>query len=220
MHGECTDSVCLDSFLSLLTFCIYTVPLYCVQGDTLLGYNVHGTKDVKGDSPEEMGDNLAAVNLGTGFVAQRLHAFQSYYGTSTCVQATSGDIKCFGANYWQQLGFGTGDDRGEYDEDMGDNLPFADLGTVFTQSGKILAGGSGRSKHVCAYEENTALSDEVLMKCWGYAGNKALGVETGSYGTPNMGDDLPFAPLGYTVVPVCDVDEMHGVNWHNLVWIH
>ena len=59
-------------------------------------------------------------------------------------------------NDWYNLGDGTSQHRGDYSDEMGDNLTAVDLGTNFVPI-DIQAGLS----HVCAM----TLSKEV--KCWG-----------------------------------------------------
>ncbi len=73
-----------------------------LQGQLGLGDNNH-----RGDQPNEMGDALPIVDLGATPVA-RLFAG----GDDTCVQLTSGAIKCWGDNNIGQLGIGTMSDMG------------------------------------------------------------------------------------------------------------
>ena len=54
-----------------------------------------------------------------------------------------------------QLGYGDTDDRGDDSNEMGDNLPYVDVGGTVVQ----LALGQA---HTCA------LLDNGKVKCWGY----------------------------------------------------
>jgi alpha-tubulin suppressor-like RCC1 family protein len=140
----------------------------------------------RGDRPNEMGDNLPAVNLGTGRTAVAITA--SY--TETCALLDNGSVKCWGQNDFGQLGLGNRIPRGGAPGDMGDNLPAIDLGTGRTAV-SISTGGD----HTCAVLDNGS------VKCWGYnsIGQLGLGVFPPVWkgDDPNeMGDNLPAVDLG------------------------
>ena len=78
-----------------------------------------------GDEPNEMGDNLPAIDLGTGIIPQSM---VSGY-THTCVLFTNQKIKCFGRGNYGPLGYGDSNSRGDAPGEMSDNLPFVELGT-------------------------------------------------------------------------------------------
>lgn len=64
-----------------------------------LGWNYYGQlgqgdTDNRGDGPNEMGNNLEFVDLGTDFAVQDV----ACGGYHTCVLSTSRDMKCFGRN--------------------------------------------------------------------------------------------------------------------------
>lgn len=125
----------------------------------------------RGALPAQMGDNLPYVNLGTGLSVVSLAAIPA----ATCALFSNSKVKCWGANYGGRLGYGDEVDRGVAPNQMGDNLPFVDLGTGRTV--KALFGGASGP---CAVLDNDTL------KCWipGVAGPTA------------MGDSLPVLPLG------------------------
>ena len=100
------------------------------------GLNANGqiglgdNKDAKlniGDGPNEMGDNLPAINFGsnktpTGITMGQYHA---------CAIFSDNSIKCWGSNTGGQLGLGdiTGNNLniGDGPDEMGDNLPTVKL---------------------------------------------------------------------------------------------
>ena len=53
-----------------------------------------GNKNDLGDGPNEMGDNLFIINLGSGKTAKAISA--GYY--HTCVLLDNDQVKCFGSN--------------------------------------------------------------------------------------------------------------------------
>ena len=94
----------------------------------------------------------------------------------TCAQLDNGKVKCFGYNLYGQLGYGNGgndNNRGDNSGEMGDNLPYVDVG------GTVVQLGLGQS-HTCA------LLDNEKVKCWGNSFVGQLG-----YGDKNnRGDNL------------------------------
>src|SRR5262249_7071077 len=135
-----------------------------------------------------MGDNLPAVNLGTGRVTLELAAGRAF----TCARLDNGQVKCWGENGIGSLGVGDTIDRGGSPLEMGDNLPAVDLGAGRTAL-KTVAGRA----HACARLDNSQ------VKCWGdnkfaqiglgdNAGSRLrIGDEAGE-----MGDNLPAVDLG------------------------
>jgi alpha-tubulin suppressor-like RCC1 family protein len=72
-----------------------------------------------------MGDLLPAANLGTGRFARTVITGERY----TCAALDNNGVKCWGWNPQGQLGLGALGDRGGAPGQMGDNLPFVNLGT-------------------------------------------------------------------------------------------
>jgi alpha-tubulin suppressor-like RCC1 family protein len=162
-----------------------------------------GTTANIGVDPGQMGDDLEPIDLG-GTAVTAVSA-----GTGdTCAILTGGGLKCWGDNFYGQLGLGDWTNRGDAANEMGTNLPFVNMGTGRT----VLKVASGGGYH-CAVLDNGG------VKCMGrndVAGN--LGVVTwcqdvaanagpcgGSYTfalrgyglAPNQtGDNLPFLNLG------------------------
>ncbi|HEX4924220.1 MAG TPA: hypothetical protein VFV50_09040 [Bdellovibrionales bacterium] len=132
-----------------------------------LGY---GDRAARGDDPGEMGNNLPFVNLGTNERVVQVSIGYSF----TCALLESRRVKCWGLNEVGQLGLGDTKTRGDDPDEMGDRLPFVDLGTGMIAIG-IASGGS----HTCAKLLNGTL------KCWGFNRSGQLGYDD----TVNRGDD-------------------------------
>src|SRR3569832_2245523 len=140
--------------------------------------------DIIGNSPGELGDGLAALNLGTGRTGTAI-AVGDYHA---CALLDTGQVKCWGDGYSGQLGLGDTRRRGYSEKDMGDALPAVQLGTGHTAI-SIAAG----------YNHTCALLDNGKLKCWGdnSAGQLGLGdtVNRGDQ-SDQMGDALPSVDLG------------------------
>jgi E3 ubiquitin-protein ligase HERC3 len=143
----------------------------------------------RGDEPGEMGDNLPYVDLGTGRTATAIDCGWS----NACALLDNGRIKCWGLNQMGQAGLGHGANIGDGPGEMGDALPYVDLGTGRTATALSVA-----AYHVCAR------LDDGGLKCWGAntSGKLGLGREASAGGLPNtMGDNLPFVNLGQGLQP-------------------
>jgi alpha-tubulin suppressor-like RCC1 family protein len=153
------------------------------------GYNAYGQLGLgdansRGDETGEMGDDLPAVDLGTGRTAVDLTAGYGH----TCALLDNGAVKCWGDNFHGQLGLGDTDPRGDDAKEMGDDLPAVDLGT-----GRTALGFTARAGHMCALLDNGA------VKCWGENQDGALGLggtDTRGDEAGEMGDALPAVDLG------------------------
>eukprot|EP01083_Nonionella_stella_P213136 768969_1 len=144
----------------------------------------------RGDAPNEMGDNLLPIDLGSSFIPTQIAAG----GWHTCALSTADKVKCWGRNNAGQLGIGDMNDRGDEANEMGDNLLEIDLGSSFIPM-QITAG----SQHTCA------LSKTNKVKCFGLNSDGQLGLgDTSSRGfEPNqMGDALLDIDLGSNFEPM------------------
>ncbi len=153
-------------------------------GNNTFGQLGLGDTEHRGDNPGEMGDNLPFVDLGTGARAIAV----SGWSLMTCALLDSGQVKCWGTNQSGQLGLGDEKDRGVKPGEMGDNLPFVDLGT-----GAKVTSLTTSQNHSCA------LLDSGQVKCWGSNGYGQLGLgeDSGRGKSPGeMGDNLPPVDLG------------------------
>lgn len=150
-------------------------------GDNRSGQLGTGDAVNVGDRPGTMGEALKTVDLGRGFVATSLAGGRDH----NCALSDAGQVKCWGSNGSGQLGQGAAvGSRGTRPEELGEALPFTDLGEA--QFARALACGG---HHCCA----VTLSH--TMKCWGANGGGQLGLgDVASRGRrpEDMGDQLPF----------------------------
>lgn len=129
-----------------------------------------GNSAALGDDTGEMGDNLTAISLGTGFVPSKVWAARE----STCVLSVAGALRCFGEGGDGQLLVGSTLDKGDGNNEMGDNLVTANFGT-----GETLTSLSTGWYGYCV------LTGSKRIKCWGKATNGFL---LNGTTTPNLGD--------------------------------
>jgi len=87
-------------------------------GNSFYGQTGYGTTQRIGDGAGEMGDALAAVDLGVGRTAKAL----GLGGEHTCVITNDGKVRCWGSNISAQLGNGTRTAIGDGPNEMGANL--------------------------------------------------------------------------------------------------
>lgn len=142
-----------------------------------------GVRSHIGGAPGEMGDNLAAVDLGTGRSVVALAVAEQH----NCVILNDNTVKCWGYGRQGQLGLenqlSIGDQGG-----MGDDLPIVNLGTGVYAT-QISAG----DHFTCALLNNNS------VKCWGYNDSGQLGVgdvQSRGDGIGEMGDDLLAIDFG------------------------
>ena len=146
-----------------------------------LGY---GDTQNRGDDPNEMGDDLPVVDLGSGRTAVQIGDGGSY----TCVVLDDATIKCWGVNHRGQLGYGDTNSRGDSQNEMGDDLLNVELG-----SGRIAVAIATENSHTCV------LLNDGAIKCWGKNDSGQLGYgdrQTRGDEPGEMGDALPSVQLG------------------------
>lgn len=144
-----------------------------------------GDTSHRGDAPNEMGDNLPSVDLGTGRYAIDVKAGHGH----TCALLDNGTFKCWGFNDFGQLGLEHTNTLGDQANEMGDNLPPVNLGTGRAATALSLGVNYG----------SCALLDNGSIKCWGPNGFGQLGkgdTDGIGYAPNHMGDNLPAIPLG------------------------
>jgi alpha-tubulin suppressor-like RCC1 family protein len=153
------------------------------------GYNGQGQLGVGhtrtiGDGPNEMGSNLAAVNLPVAASALAVGD-----GHACALLGSTNEVRCWGADNYGQLGYGfsVGSAYGDSSDETRPNA--AVLGTVAFQPTGITAGIG----HTCALD---GLHGKV--KCWGRNDFGQLGYgDTASRGnaSSDMGDNLNFVSI-------------------------
>jgi len=161
------------------------------------GANVHGQLGLgdgqgRGTAPEDFIPGLAPVDLGPGLMAQQL----TVGGAHSCALLPEGRVKCWGANDFGQLGLGDENARGDEPAEMGEALPYVDLGQN-NRAESIAAGG----QHTCALLVGGG------VKCWGRGSEGQLGLGTDEVlgnGPNEMGDALPVVLHG-SATPVSAV---------------
>lgn len=144
----------------------------------------------KGSAGADMGDSLAAVDLGTGRTAKHIAAGATHF----CAILDNDSVKCWGRNQSGQLGQGDTDNRGDDAGEMGDSLPAVSLGTGRTaDSLALMEAGS------CAWLDNDT------VKCWGENTSGELGLGDTNHrgdGAAEMGDSLASVNLGTGRTPL------------------
>jgi alpha-tubulin suppressor-like RCC1 family protein len=135
----------------------------------------------RGDAGGEMGNSLPAVDLGTGVLASKIYAGNDH----TCILTTTKRVKCWGGNGTGQLGVGDTNHRGDGSGEMGENLPYVNVGTDRTATALALGEGS-----------TCALLDNATVVCWGFNMFGQLGVGS----TDTIGD--ASGEMGDALLPV------------------
>ncbi|MGH7752526.1 MAG: hypothetical protein ACREN5_06895, partial [Gemmatimonadales bacterium] len=201
MDGDACPATCVrHSIVKVAAGVFHTCALLDDASVKCWGGNMNGQLGLgdtlnRGDQPNEMGDNLPAVDLGAGKTAVDIAAGVRH----TCALLGDGSVKCWGGNGGGKLGLGDTLDRGDQPNEMGDNLPAVDLGT-------------GKSAvHISTYRHSCAVLNDGSLKCWGLNQVGALGLgDTINRGDgPNeMGDNLPVVDLGTgeTAIAVITMD--------------
>ena len=149
------------------------------NGELGLGDTTH-----RGNVPGQMGDALPYVDLGSDVTVKAIVPG----GYHTCAILSDDRLKCWGLNKDGELGLGDVASRGVLPGQMGDTLPYVELGT-----GRTVRHVSAGGWHTCA------VLDTGDLKCWGYNTWGQLG-----YGdklprgdaAASMGDSLPPVDLG------------------------
>ena len=153
-------------------------------GSSSYGQLGQGNVTSIGDNANEMGDNLAAVDLGSGRTAIAV-ASGIYHSVAIL---DNGTVKAWGQNNYGQLGQGNTTGIGDNANEMGDNLTAVDLGSGRTATA-IAAG----------FYHTVALLDNGTVKAWGQNNYGQLGQGNTTRIGDNanqMGDNLTAVDLG------------------------
>lgn len=183
------EVVAIDGWTYVRCVVLGTGAVKCWGTNSLFILGVPGDETaIIGDDASERGAGMPTIDLGTGLRAENIEA----RGRSACVRFDDGRVKCWGAAS-ATLGLGADTTLGDEPGELGESLPFVDLGTDVRAAG--LAGSGG---HTCIW------TADGRAKCWGGNERGELGIESLD-GTPvgdepgEMGDDLPFIDLGEDV---------------------
>jgi alpha-tubulin suppressor-like RCC1 family protein len=156
-------------------------------GENSIGQLGQGDTDDRGNAPGEMGDLLAPIDLGTDLTAVAIAA-GNYH---TCAVTNLARIKCWGANHHGALGLGDTSHRGDNAGEMGDALPFVNLGGFLKTL--VLANAVTAGEH-----STCARTSSGTVKCWGQNQYGELGLgdtlDRGD-GAGEMGNALPSLVL-------------------------
>jgi len=125
----------------------------------------------------------SSIDFGSDF--DPIELFSGAY--SSCVVSANGTSKCWGANYYGELGYGDTTDTTE----MGDVLEIVDWGTDFSV------------KQICAGDQTTcSLSNDHVLKCIGRNDFGQLGLgNTVNTATGATGDAFASVDLGTDFEP-------------------
>ena len=138
-----------------------------------MGTTGSGLTTVYGDHAGEMGDTLPRVDLGN---APRIDVMKLTVGAEhSCALLYNGRMKCWGSNAYGQIGLNlVGGYKGVSSSEMGQNLPYLDLGAP--KFIKDVEGSGSGVHHTCALMINGAL------KCFGrnHSGQLGIGDTTGA----------------------------------------
>ncbi|NBO56235.1 MAG: hypothetical protein EBU84_16960 [Actinobacteria bacterium] len=136
-----------------------TVRCWGFNSDGQLGY---GDTTMRGNGSNQMGSNLAAVDIGGDNTAISIDAGS----VVTCVVRSDAKTVCWGSNSSGALGISSNTSLkvGDGANEMGSNL-------VASGSSNTVALAVGAAS-VCNVSESAALS------CWGYNLNKQLGIDS------------------------------------------
>lgn len=142
-------------------------------GDNASGQLGRGNMTVMGDGENEMGDNLAVIDLGTSRTVKTLAAGLEH----VCAILDTNQVKCWGLNDIGQLGLSHAVNRGDAANEMGNLLPVVKFGGpdgYRSQATMISAGTS----HTCVTTFN------YKVKCWGdnFAGQLGRGTKIEALG--------------------------------------
>ena len=120
-------------------------------GSGLFGRLGQGNTNSIGNAPNQMGDNLAPIALGTGRTATAV----TVGNAQSCALLDNGTVKCWGGGASGQLGQGNPNSIGNAPNQMGDNLAPVPLG-----AGRTATAVTAGDAHTCASLDNGT------VKCW------------------------------------------------------
>jgi alpha-tubulin suppressor-like RCC1 family protein len=162
------------------------------------GRNDHGQLGLgalgsRGGALLQMGDDLPAVNLGTGRTVTAISLGNYNVTAFACAILDTGAVKCWGDNSKGQLGIGNFTSKGLFPGDMGDSLPTVNLGV-----GRTATSISVGAEHTCVILTENPMATDSNVKCWGGNDFGQLGLDDTIPRGANAADmtTLPAVSLG------------------------
>ena len=119
-----------------------------------MGYNIYGQIGIGSTTTQK---SPQTVNLGTGRTAVSVSSGRDH----TCAVLDNGSLKCWGRNYYGELGIGG---------TTGYGVQYTTPQTVDLGTGRTAVSVSLGQRHTCA------VLDDGSLKCWGYNGYGQLGI--------------------------------------------
>ena len=171
----------VGSYHNVILFDSGKVKSFGNNDDGQLGY---GDVVRRGDGPNEMGDYIPFVSLGTGLIGLDVQVSRS----SSCILFDNLDMKCWGVNGSGQLGKGNAVNQGDDNNEMGDNLS-----PIILPSSVII------DKIRVGWDHIGMISKAGSLYLWGYNSYGQLGIGSTSNigdGSNEMGDYLIPVNLG------------------------
>ena len=170
-------------------------------------FGIAGRGDVLaiGNAPGEMGPALVVVPLGTDAIVTELAVGREHACARVNTPQDNNRVKCWGKGDDGRLGYEDLDGsglvhRGNNPGEMGDALPFVNLGTV---DGTATGAPLRATRLFVGGRIGCALLDDGSLKCWGGndAGQLGLGDTNNRGNAPGeMGNALPAVKLGGALV--------------------
>ena len=186
-----------------------------------------------GDGPDEMGDHLLPVELGSGRTGQQVISGNDY----SCALLDDDSVKCWGSNNCGRLGQGNVEHIGDGPNEMGDSLIPIDFGTILTSiiSKSVRIVGTTRQGRVQVQYQQTwrdvcddnwnILNAQVVCRQLGLAGGISL-IHLNGSGEFGMDEvacegnefDLGYCPFRGWGIHDCSAQEAAGVKCHVDAW--
>ena len=140
----------------------------------------------RGDNANEMGDFLAAVNLGVGRTATNVWTGDNY----TCIKLDNGATKCWGRADQGQLGYDFKGSPG-WAISSGGAAGLDYWGPVFVGVGRTII------NMMQSYWAQCALLDNMDVKCWGGGNYGMQATGNTGYNSAQPGDMAALQPVNF-----------------------
>lgn len=114
-----------------------------------------------GDTDQRNAPVANVVDLGFDILPSSITAGPQHYCAMAPFEGVN-RVKCWGSNFGGALGLGNTENRGDQAGEMGQNLPFVDLGTTY-ESGSPHPQIAAGAEFACMLNRNTP----GHLKCWG-----------------------------------------------------